>query len=62
VQDSWTLKRLTLSPGIRVENFSSMIEATAMPAGRFVALRYFPERRDVPTWKRRHRSADQRGV
>jgi hypothetical protein len=50
IQDSWTLKRLTLSPGIRVENFSSMIEATAMPSGRFVGSRFFNERRDVPTW------------
>ncbi len=49
-QDSWTLKRLTLSPGLRLENFSSMIEETAMPAGRFVGSRFFKERKDVPTW------------
>jgi len=50
VQDSWTIKRLTLNPGLRVENFSSMIEAVAMPAGRFVGARFFPERKNVPTW------------
>jgi len=50
VQDSWTLKRLTITPGLRVENFSSMIETTAMPAGRFVGARFFPERKNVPTW------------
>jgi len=50
IQDSWTLKRLTLSPGLRVDNFSSMIEEVAMPAGRFVGARFFTERRDVPTW------------
>ena len=50
VQDSWTLKRLTITPGIRVENFSSRIEATAMPAGRFVGARFFSERKNVPTW------------
>src|SRR5581483_1295689 len=46
----WTIKRLTLNPGLRVENFSSMIEETAMPAGRFVGARFFSERKDVPTW------------
>jgi hypothetical protein len=50
VQDSWTIKRLTLTPGLRVENFSSAIEETSMPAGRFVGSRFFKERSDVPTW------------
>jgi hypothetical protein len=50
VQDSWTIKRLTLNPGVRLENFSSMIEATAMPAGRFAPARFFAERKNVPTW------------
>jgi hypothetical protein len=50
VQDSWTIRRLTVSPGIRVDNFSSMIESTAMPAGRFVPARFFTERKNVPTW------------
>lgn len=49
-QDSWTFKRLTLSPGVRVDNFDSMIEATSMPAGRFAGDRYFPERKHVPQW------------
>jgi hypothetical protein len=50
VQDSWTIKRLTLSPGLRVDNFNSYIEATAVPAGRFVPARFFPERQNVPNW------------
>ncbi|MCM3879401.1 MAG: TonB-dependent receptor, partial [Vicinamibacterales bacterium] len=50
IQDSWTIKRLTLSPGVRVDNFSSRIESTAMPAGRFVGERFFAERKNVPTW------------
>ena len=50
VQDSWTIKRLTLSPGLRVDNFNSFIEATAVPAGRFVPARFFPERQNVPNW------------
>ncbi len=50
LQDSWTIRRLTVNPGIRLENFSSLIQATAMPAGRFVGARFFQERTDVPSW------------
>jgi hypothetical protein len=50
VQDSWTIKRLTLSPGLRVDNFNSYIEETAVPAGRFVPARFFPARKNVPNW------------
>ena len=50
VQDSWTLGRLTLNMGLRVDNFNSVIDPTSVPAGRFVPARYFPERRNVPNW------------
>ncbi|HEV3217993.1 MAG TPA: carboxypeptidase regulatory-like domain-containing protein [Vicinamibacterales bacterium] len=50
VQDSWTIKRLTLNPGLRIDNFNSYIQATINPAGRFVPFRYFPERDNVPNW------------
>ena len=49
-QDSWTIKRLTLNLGMRLDNFDSKIEATSMPAGRFAGERYFPEREHVPQW------------
>ena len=49
-QDSWTIKRLTLNPGIRLDNFDSKIEATAMQAGRFAGDRFFPGREHVPQW------------
>ena len=49
-QDSWTIKRLTLNLGVRLDNFDSKIEATSMPAGRFAGERYFPEREHVPQW------------
>ncbi len=49
-QDSWTIKRLTLNVGLRVDNFQSMYEETANPAGRFVPARFFPERRKLPNW------------
>ena len=52
VQDSWTIKRLTLNPGLRVDNFNSYIEETAVPAGRFVPARFFPARKNVPNWIR----------
>jgi hypothetical protein len=51
VQDSWTIKRLTLNPGLRVENFNSQVDAVALPAGRFVPARYFPVVKNVPNWK-----------
>jgi hypothetical protein len=51
VQDSWTLKRLTINPGLRFEYFNSAIQARAVEAGRFVPARSFSEVPDVPNWK-----------
>jgi hypothetical protein len=42
-QDSWTLNRLTLTPGIRVEWFKSSVRETSAEAGRFAPARFFPE-------------------
>src|SRR5215468_6445886 len=39
VQDTWTTKRLTLSPGIRYDHFNSSIPAQTEAAGRFVPVR-----------------------
>jgi hypothetical protein len=50
IQDSWTIKRLTLNPGIRDENFNGIIEETTDPAGRFAPARYFPARPNMPNW------------
>jgi hypothetical protein len=49
-QDSWTIKRLTISPGIRIESFNSSVAETSMPAGRFVPGRFFAEQADLPNW------------
>jgi hypothetical protein len=49
-QDAWTVKRLTLNIGLRVDNFRSSYEETANPPGRFVPARFFPERRNLPNW------------
>jgi carboxypeptidase family protein len=51
LQDSWTLKRLTINPGIRFEYFNSSAQAKAVEAGRFVPARSFPEIPDTPNWK-----------
>lgn len=49
-QDSWTLGRFSINPGIRFERFNSSIEATGVGAGRFVPARQFSSRSDVPNW------------
>jgi hypothetical protein len=51
VQDSWTLKRLTVNPGLRYEYFNSSAQAKAVEGGRFVPARAFPEIPDIPNWK-----------
>jgi len=50
VQDSWTLRRLTINPGIRLEYFNSSAQAKAVEAGRFVPARSFPEIANIPNW------------
>jgi len=50
VQDSWTLRRLTLNPGLRWEHFNSSVQPMSVEAGRFVPYRNFGEIADVPSW------------
>jgi len=49
-QDSWTLKRLTLNPGVRFEYFNVSINAMAVEGGRFVGFRSYPAQSDIPSW------------
>jgi hypothetical protein len=49
-QDSWTLKRLTINPGVRFEYFSVGIGATTMGNGRFLPPRTVAEANPVPTY------------
>jgi hypothetical protein len=44
LQDSWTIKRLTFNPGIRVEYFKVSVSEVSMAAGRFSPARFFPEK------------------
>jgi len=50
VQDTWTMGRVTLSPGVRWDYFNSSIPAQSSPAGRFVPERSFEAIEDVPNW------------
>jgi hypothetical protein len=49
-QDSWTMKRLTVNPGVRVSWFNSSMKESTMEAGRFAPARYFAEQSNLPNW------------
>jgi hypothetical protein len=49
-QDSWTMRRLTLNVGLRVEWFAAGMEATSAAPGRFVPARNFPAQHGLITW------------
>jgi hypothetical protein len=51
LQDSWTIDRLTLNPGIRYEILQGSVPAQDSPAGRFVPARNFDPIPDLPNWK-----------
>jgi len=51
VQDTWTTRRLSLSPGVRFDYFHSSIPAQSVPAGRFVPAREFGEIPGIASWK-----------
>ena len=50
VQDTWTTRRLSLSPGLRFDAFRSSIPAQSVPAGRFVPAREFGEIPGIASW------------
>lgn len=50
VQDSWTLGRLTINPGVRFEHFNSSSPGRSVLPGRFVPFRTFPTVEDMPNW------------
>jgi hypothetical protein len=51
LQDSWTIRRLTLNPGIRYEILQGSVPEQQSPAGRFVPARLFDAIPDLPNWK-----------
>jgi hypothetical protein len=50
VQDTWTVKRLTMTGGIRYEWLNAQVEPATSPAGRFVPERTFDGIKDLPNW------------
>jgi hypothetical protein len=50
-QDSWTLGRLTLTPGLRFETLEEGFPEQDAPAGRFVTGRHFDAVSCIPCWK-----------
>jgi carboxypeptidase family protein len=50
VQDTWTKRRITISPGLRIDYFNSSIPAQSVPAGRFVPARQFDAIPDIASW------------
>ncbi|MBS1816766.1 MAG: TonB-dependent receptor [Acidobacteria bacterium] len=50
VQDTFTMKRLTMTAGIRYEWLEASVMASKSPAGRFVPARSFDEVPAVPKW------------
>lgn len=51
IQDSWTLRRVTLNPGIRFEAIRGSVPAQTAPAGRFVPDRSFGAIENLPNWQ-----------
>jgi hypothetical protein len=50
VQDAWTLKRMTINAGVRLESFNARIKPQVAIAGRFAPERTFNEVNDLPNW------------
>jgi hypothetical protein len=50
VQDSWTLGRVTINPGLRYERFVMSIPAQSAGAGRWVPARDFAAQENIVNW------------
>ncbi len=50
VQDQWTMNRLTLNLGVRVNNLVGSVPATELPAGPWVPARSFPAVTNAPNY------------
>jgi hypothetical protein len=49
-QDVWTIKRLTMNPGIRIDYYHGGIAGTSMPPGRFIPARSVEAFDPLPDW------------
>jgi hypothetical protein len=50
-QDNWTLKRLTINPGVRWDSYGGKIDAVSEPPTTFLPARNFPEVDNIPSWR-----------
>ncbi len=50
IQDSWTLKRLTLNPGVRLDRLNMSWPAQGGPGGTYVGAREYPANESVIQW------------
>ena len=50
LQDSWTIGRVTINPGLRYERFVMSIPAQGAGAGRWVPARDFPAQDNIVNW------------
>jgi hypothetical protein len=50
-QDTWTLKRLTLNPGIRYDSYHPWIGEQEAPASPWLPFRHFDEIKDLRTFR-----------
>ena len=62
LQDTWTIKRLTLNPGVRVEYFNGRMNEISVPAGRFVPGPLLPRREEPPELEKRRGAARVGGL
>jgi Carboxypeptidase regulatory-like domain len=51
IQDVWTYKRLSVSPGVRFEAFNTYVPEQSSPPGRFVPARHFDKIENLPNWR-----------
>src|SRR5712692_10528110 len=49
-QDQWTIKKLTLNPGLRFDYFNAYVPEQHLAAGPFVPARDFARVSCVPCW------------
>jgi hypothetical protein len=50
LQDAWTIRRMTINAGVRMDHFVSQMKPTSLPAGRFAPARTFAGQENLPNW------------
>src|SRR5215203_4142013 len=50
-QDQWTIRRLTMNYGVRLDFLNAQVDAQDIPAGPFTPAHHFDAIKNVPNWK-----------